>query len=249
MPRRAIKCASGWNAIEFFVPRKVEPEILDSLRPNHPDALRSRRDLRRLNRWMRNETHLLKAIRQLNSKPATILEAGCGDGTFMLSLARRLQREWSHPVRIYLLDMEPVVSAETIAAFARFGWEVNILAAKIQEWIGRPGLPAIDLVFGNLFWHHLTDEELRSVFAGMSGITTSFIACEPRRWLPSLIATRLLWAIGCSRVTIHDGIVSVRAGFRDSELSALWPRDSNLKTNEFSPGWATHMFVVERAKG
>lgn len=198
---------------------------------------------------MRNEAHLLSAIWKLDSQPATIVEAGCGDGTFMLSLARRLRGEWVDRPRIYLLDMEPVVSAETLRAFTELGWEASVVAAKIQDWIEHPGLPGVDLVLGNLFWHHLTDEELRTVFCGMSGIAKAFIACEPRRWLPSLIATRLLWAIGCSRVTMHDGIVSVRAGFRDFELSGLWPGGTDMKTREFSPGWATHVFVAERSNG
>jgi len=36
--------------------RSCQPELLDSLAPDHPDAIHSRRDLRIVNRFMRNLT-------------------------------------------------------------------------------------------------------------------------------------------------------------------------------------------------
>ena len=36
--------------------RIVQPELLDALPPDDPRAVRSRRDLRRVNAWMRNHT-------------------------------------------------------------------------------------------------------------------------------------------------------------------------------------------------
>jgi hypothetical protein len=226
--------------------RVVEPELLDALPGDDPEARRSRRDLRRLNGWMRNRKHVLGAIHGLRQAPANIVEVGTGDGTFMLSMARRLR--WKHPVRLTMLDMQPVLSGETLEGFAHLGWETEVREEKIQDWLSERAGRAerIDLVLGNLFWHHFSDEELRECFAKISGICRAFIACEPRRWLPAQISTRLLWGIGCSRVTMHDARVSVAAGFRDSELSALWPAGSEMKVQEYEGGWASHLFVAER---
>jgi hypothetical protein len=226
--------------------RVLEPEFLDALPANSPDAVRSRADLRRVNRWMRNERHLVAVIRGLCQAPTKILEVGSGDGTFILSLARRLN--WKHPVRLTMLDMQPVVSNATLEGLHALGWQTEVRAQTLQDWLDSNRAASIDLVLGNLFWHHLSDQELKDSFASISRICRAFLACEPRRWAPAQIATRLLWAIGCSKITRHDARVSVNAGFRDQELSALWPADSGMRFREYSGGWASHMFVAENHK-
>jgi hypothetical protein len=223
--------------------RIVEPELLDALPANDPSAIHSRLDLRRLNRWMRNQRHLLNAIGKLQRQPASILELGSGDGTFMLSLARGLQRKWREPVHLYLLDMEPVISRETIAGFAALGWRAEIIRANLGDWLQTRTLAQIDLTIANLFLHHFEDDDLRKIFASLALMTCSFAACEPRRWRPGLLATRLIWAIGCNQVTRHDAYVSVRAGFSGKELSALWPVNE-MARQEHPAGYASHIFTV-----
>jgi hypothetical protein len=222
--------------------RVVEPELLDALPGDDPRAIQSRRDLRRLNWWMQNEKHLLAAIKTLKQPPASIVEAGSGDGTFMLSLARRL--EWKHPVKLTLLDMQPVISTATLTAFGELGWNATVRAEKIQDWLAsREGA---DLALANLFWHHFEDQELRECFARIGLTCRAFITCEPRRWFPAQLSTRLLWAISCNGVTRHDARVSVNAGFREQELSALWPQGSGMSLQEYPAGWTSQVFVAER---
>ena len=43
--------------------RIVQPELLDSLPPGDPRAMRSRRDLRRVNAWMRNHAIMAGAAK------------------------------------------------------------------------------------------------------------------------------------------------------------------------------------------
>ena len=66
--------------------------------------------------------------------------------------------------------------------------------------------------------------------------TRRFIACEPRRSRTALAGASLLRLIGCNDVTIHDADISVRAGFRDRELSRLWPHDSGWQLTEGRAG-------------
>lgn len=226
--------------------RVVEPELLDSLPPDDPAAVRSRADLRRVNWWMRNEWHVARAIESLPSFPKSILEIGAGDGSFMLRVARRLSRRAQRTVRLTLLDMEPVVEQRTLAEFAELGWEAVVVRQDLREWLKDPGLKRIDLITANLFLHHFEDAELKDFFSGFSRISDAFVGCEPRRWRPSLIGTRLLWCIGCNHVTRHDAVVSVRAGFRERELSALWPKDAGFVLREEAAGFASHLFVASR---
>ena len=83
--------------------RIVEPELLDSLPPDDPAAMRSRADLRRVNWWMRNEVYMANAILGLPHSASIIMEVGAGDGTFMLGVARRLAAVGNWSVEIGLI--------------------------------------------------------------------------------------------------------------------------------------------------
>ena len=72
--------------------RIVQPELLDTLPPDDPRAVRSRRDLRRLNAWMRNHAIMANALQTAanGQAPKQIIELGAGDGDFLLRVAQRL---------------------------------------------------------------------------------------------------------------------------------------------------------------
>ena len=70
------------------------------------------------------------------------------------------------------------------------------------------------------------------------------VACEPRRSKFVVEASRLLWAVGCNDVSVHDAVVSARAGFNDKELSTLWPHDPQWQTHEQTAGLFSHRFIA-----
>ena len=224
--------------------RMVQPELLDSLPANDPAAIGSRHDLRRLNRWMRNDAHLRNAILSLPAFPTSVLELGAGDGTFMLRVAQRLPRPQSRRVHISLLDMEPVVEPATIQKFSDLGWDATVVRADLREWLKNSEHARVDLITANLFLHHFEDAELSAFFNVLAPRTNTFISCDPRRWKPALFTTRLLWCIGCNHVTRHDAPASVRAGFAGRELSELWPATTQFQLRESPAGLASHLFVA-----
>ena len=59
------------------------------------------------------------------------------------------------------------------------------------------------------------------------------------------LGCRLMWLIGCNDVTRHDAVVSVRAGFTNRELSALWTA-SGWKLEERAAPPFSHLFVARR---
>ena len=70
--------------------RRVEEETLDHLREDDPRAIRSRRDLRRINRIMGNVSIVDSLLNgSLARPPSQIAELGAGDGSLLLRLARR----------------------------------------------------------------------------------------------------------------------------------------------------------------
>ena len=225
--------------------RLVEPELLDSLAPDDLAAVWSRRDLRRINWWMRNERHVANAIASLRERPLTILEFGAGDGTFMLKVAQRLG-----PAQgcLYLLDREPVIEPKTIDQLSALGWKTTVIKADVHEWLKSADATAVDLILANLFLHHFQEAELKIMFERCAVIARNFIGCEPRRWRPASLATRLLGLIGCNHVTRHDAAVSVRAGFAERELSELWGNDT-FEIREGPAGLASHLFVAQKRLG
>jgi hypothetical protein len=250
--------------------RIVEPELLDTLPSDDPRAAGSRRDLRRLNTWMRNHAIMANALQTAanGQTPKRIVELGAGDGDFLLRVAQRLSSSgvpsrtsqnnpnlpkpglratgaWNE-VNVTLLDRQNVVTPQTLAAFASLGWHVEVAVADIFNWLQKPA-PA-EIVIVNEVLHHFDDARLAGLLRVIAGHTHLFIAIEPRRAPWPLFCSRLLWAINCNSITRHDATVSVRAGFVREELSALWPDKSNWQLTEQRASWFSHLFIAQKVR-
>lgn len=225
--------------------RIVQPELLDTLPTADPRAIHSRRDLRRVNSWMRNHSTMVRVLQNnLNGHaPGQIIELGAGDGNFLLQVAQKISPRWPN-VNARLLDLQKNVSTETLAAFAKLGWHAEAVVADVFDW--RPTGGPADVLIANLFLHHFEDARLAELLHTISRRAKLFIAIEPRRACAPLFFSRLLWAIGCNDVTRHDATVSVRAGFSGTELSALWSDKQNWQLIERRTGWFSHLFVAQK---
>ena len=234
--------------------RIVRHELLDTLSPQDPRAVRSRGDLHRVNICMRNHALMADALRnELNPRlPARMTELGAGDGRFFLHMADRLRTLGGvssfapeHPTQvtdITLLDMQSNVSADTLAALAALGLHAEAIVADVFDWL-RTSQPA-EVVIANLFLHHFEDAQLAELLRLVSRQVKVFIAIEPRRAAWPMFCSRLLWALGCNDVTRHDAAVSVRAGFSGGELSALWPDHDHWQLAEHRAGLFSHLFIA-----
>jgi hypothetical protein len=229
------------------LPRRLEPEWLDHLPADDPRAMRSRRDLTRVNGFMGNAGRMADALLQHSGQqpPRTIVDLGSGDGQFMLQVARRLARRW-RDVSVVLLDQQNIVSETTRAGFAAVGWRVEPASADVFDFLAQ--LRRVDVITANLFLHHFIDEQLTRLFEQIARATSLMVACEPRRSKFVVEASRLLWAVGCNDVSVHDAVVSARAGFNDRELSALWPRDPQWEVHEQTAGLFSHRFIARRSR-
>src|ERR1044071_1205197 len=111
-------------------PRRLQPEWLDELPADDPRAMRSRRDLMRVNGWMMQPGIMARALRTHHYTPRTIVDIGSGDGTFMLRVARKLAREW-RGVCVVMLDRQNIVSAKTRNAFEALGWRCEPITGDL----------------------------------------------------------------------------------------------------------------------
>lgn len=183
--------------------RVVDPEILDDLDPQDPRAIRSRTDLRRINRMMGNDAWLCREVAQLHASGLQqVVELGAGDG----HLARQLLD--LHPgLQITAVDLQE--PAPELSNRPRLSW----LQGDALEL---PVDCSQAIVISNLFLHHLEPTALCQL-GGLLQSAAAILACEPERRGLHLIQARLA-APFVNPVTRHDMAVSIRAGFRGREL-------------------------------
>jgi hypothetical protein len=227
--------------------RVIEPEWLDDLPPNDKAGLGSRRDLRILNAVMLHDRIVAAELRKsVADGTAEIADIGASDGEFMLKVASRLGRGWQG-TRVTVVDRHDLVKPATQEQFNRLGWLLAQETGDVFAWLDRRPTQRFVAIVANLFLHHFSNGELERLLRAASRITSVFIACEPRRTRGPLLASRLLWGLGCNHVTQHDAPASVRAGFAGRELSALWPHDPHWILRERPAGAFSHLFVARRA--
>jgi len=231
------------------LPRHVEPELLDHLAADDPRAIHSRRDLRWINSVMAQPGIMARALLRHcgPAAPRTILDLGCGDGTLILKVARRLSPHW-RGVTVLLLDRQDIVSRQTHAAFEALQWRASPIVADAFQILERSSAPHPDIITVNLFLHHFAGAALTRLLALASHRADLLVACEPRRGAVALAAANLTWMIGCNDVTHHDASASVLAGFRGRELSAQWPTYPQWHLREWSPTPLTHCFAAQRGR-
>lgn len=220
--------------------RVVEPEWLDELPSAEPSAIHSRADLRRLN-WIMNHAGILARALRPCGQPKRVMDLGCGDGTLALRLTQLAR--W-HNCEMVLVDRSPVIARPLHDGFAALGCSVTVIQCDVLEGLASAG-PA-DAVFTNLFLHHFDNESLRRVLQDVAARCRVFAACEPQRSSLALLASRLVGLIGCNAVTRHDAAASVRAGFREREISSLWPTSRGWQLQERPAGMFSRSFVAQK---
>jgi hypothetical protein len=189
--------------------RVVKPEILDHLPADDPEALRSRRDLRRINFLMGNERWILRTIRGFPKEAAKgIVEIGAGDGALSCKLAR-------------MFPDAMVTACDLVARPAgldeRVCWRQGDVLAGDDP-------PAGGVLVANLFLHHFEG----GLLVALGKLCTRYevvIFNEPDRGLLPHVLGKLMWPL-VNRVTRHDMHVSINAGFARGELAGLLGLDA-----------------------
>ncbi len=181
--------------------RILQPELLDSLPHDHPDALHNRRDLRLINRITGTHRWLVRTLPPLLRPDELVLELGAGTG----ELGGRLARAG---VQIDGLDLWP----RPVDWLAEREW----YRADLQEFAG---YSRYTVFVGNLIFHQFSDAHLAALGEKLRRTARIIIACEPVRRRSSQVLFRIAAPLfGANHVSLHDAHVSIEAGFRDDEL-------------------------------
>jgi hypothetical protein len=232
------------SASDTTMARRVEPEWLDTLPAGDPRAIRSRRDLVRVNALMSNPGIVASELRsRLRPGAVRIAEIGSGDGAFALRVAQRMGPRHG---ALTLLDRAAEPDRPCVERLRAASWQATGVRADVFDWLRDPRTPRFDAVFANLFLHHFEPGRLAELLQLIASRTRLFVACEPRRSRTALAGSRLLGLVGCCEVTRHDAVTSVHAGFADAEISGLWSECRGWCLEEGPRGLFSHAFVAER---
>ena len=185
--------------------RVIVPELLDDA--TDEEAAENLADLVRINRWIGGHRILLRHLRRFVAPTDrfTLLDVGAASG----DMARVVQREFPRAV---------VVSLDHQAR--------NLRAAPGLKVVGDAfALPVkrVDFVHASLFLHHFTDGQVVELLRSMRECAERAVIVQDleRRAVARHFLRTTRWLFRWNRLTVHDGAISVAAGFRRRELARL----------------------------
>ena len=184
--------------------RELKPELLDSLPPDHPDALHNRRDLRLINRVLGNYRWFARTLPGQLQRTEKVLEIGAGTGELGDHLT-------ACGIATDGLDLWPKPA----------GWSADRRwhRADLLTFDGYDDYPVI---IGNLIFHQFTAGQLAELGEELRRSARVILACEPmRRRSSQVLFATVAPLLGANHVSLHDAHVSVAAGFRGDELPQM----------------------------
>jgi SAM-dependent methyltransferase len=188
--------------------RAQDSELLDEgVSPD--EALRSLGDLRFVNRWLGNRQRLLRAVRaDLEASPApSLLDVGCGSGDVPVWIAEQVGRA----VTVVGVDIKPLHLEAAPPALR--GVVADVHALPFPD--GR-----FDVVTASLFLHHFDGPDVARVLRELYRVTRRALVVNDlrRARVPYAFGRVTFPMLFRSRVSVEDGLLSIRRGFTRDEL-------------------------------
>ena len=188
--------------------RVIRPEWLDELPP--AEAAPNLRDLERINRLLGGHEVLRKTMAALAipaGKSFTFLDVGSATGDTGRCVLEQYPNAQVTSFDYRLIHLEgagkPSVCGDAFA----------------MPFQGK----SFDFVHCSLFLHHFKNPEIVSLFRSFGAIARQAVIVNDleRHPLPYFFLPATRWWFRWSHVTLHDGPISVEAGFHARELKTL----------------------------
>ena len=190
----------------FLRERATEPESLDLGVPE-AEAIRSLRDLRRVNRWLGGRRSLLAAIQPFLAEGGLLLDVGCGSADL--------------PAEVVAIGPGRVVAVGVDVKLLHLRQAPPSVRRVVADVRALPFAPrSFDVVTASLFLHHFDGPEVALVLAALFRLARrALIVNDLHRALVPWIFARCVFPFAFeSRVSVLDGLLSIRRAFRPDEL-------------------------------
>jgi ubiquinone/menaquinone biosynthesis C-methylase UbiE len=186
--------------------RATDPESLDLGVPED-EAIKSLRDLRRVNRWLGGRRSLLAALDPFLSKGGLLLDVGCGSADLPAEVvARSGGRVVAVGVDLKLLHLRQAPA------------QVRRAVADVRALPFAPR--SFDVVTASLFLHHFDGPDVAQVLVGLYRLARRALVVNDlhRAHVPWIFGRAVFPFAFESRVSVEDGLLSIRRAFRPHEL-------------------------------
>lgn len=191
-----------------------EPELLDTGVPDE-EARASLADLRFVNRWLGNRGAFRAAVRPfLEASPhPRLLDVGCGSADVPAAIVGGLGR----PMLAVGLDAKLLHLQEAPRQVAPVQGDVERLPFRPRSF---------DVVTASLFLHHFGDDALPGLLRNLFALARRALVVNDlrRAWVPYLFGRATFRAMFRSRVSVEDGLLSIRRGFKEADLRQAFER-------------------------
>lgn len=192
--------------------RAMDPELLD-LGVDPSEALRSLADLRFVNRWLGGRGSMRMSVLGLldGAQRPSLLDVGCGSGDMPAFFSR------AAPLQTVGMDAKLLHLQAAPREMLRVVADVRRLPFRERSF---------DVVTASLFLHHFDDDELPDLLRTLYGLARRGLVISDlhRAAVPFLFGRVAFPLLFRSRVSVQDGLVSIRRGFLLAELAALFER-------------------------
>lgn len=187
-------------------PRSVEPEWLDGA-VGEEETRQNLADLRTVNRWLGARRALLSAVRAHLPPGGRLLDVGCASADLPAYLLERLPG----PVLAVGLDVRATHLREAQSS-------VRLVVGDLMSPPFAEG--SFDVVTASLVLHHFDDPLVVDVLRGLYHLAgRALVVSDLHRSAVPLVFGHLGFPLLFrSRISVHDGLVSIRRGFRPEEL-------------------------------
>jgi SAM-dependent methyltransferase len=190
--------------------RATAPELLD-LGVSEAEVRRSLGDLRFVNRWLAGRSALLRAVRPHLEGGGRLLDVGCGSADQPAFLKRRS----SGPVLAVGVDIKLLHLRDVPP-------DVHAVVADVHALPFADG--SFDVVTASHFLHHFGDDQIPRLLGGLYRLARRALVVNDlhRHVVPLLFGRAFFRALFRSPVSVSDGLLSIRRGFRPPELRAAF---------------------------
>jgi len=162
---------------------------------------------------------LLREIEERDLPSFSVLDVGCGSGELLRTIAK-FAEDADRATTLVGIDLNPISSSTTHTESLRFRQISSVQGDAFR-------LPfaddAFDYAISSLFFHHLTDAQIPIVMQEMARVARrGIIVIDLHRDVIPFIGYKIFCAaFRISRLVREDGSLSIRKGFKPTELTAI----------------------------